>query len=210
MPLSIKPHKRNVRGDRDALSTYFGPISGPGAGGDFVALNKIILYTGSGATNYNNTDAGLAAAIIASGSGDTIWIPPTTLTNNYTVPAGVTIHGESVDDVIFTGQITLSNGSALENMSIIRSEDDAGAIYGVVEGAGAITATVRNVKVNVQNAGGPAYALYMANGGTIRVTDSELLAEVGTDGYAAYIASGTLYQYGGRAIGSTALYPYFL
>ena len=206
---AIPLHRRNVRGDRDALSTYFGPISGVGAGGDFVALNKIILYTGSSATNYNNTDAGLASAISAASSGDTIWIPPTTLTNNYTVPAGVTIHGESRDDVIFSGQITLSNGSVLENLSIVRSEDDAGAIYGIIEGSGAITAIITNVKVDVANATGAAYAVYMANGGEIDAYGTELLAETGSVGYAAYISSGDFYHYGGRAIGTTSLLPYF-
>ena len=206
---AIPLHRRNVRGDRDALSTYFGPISGVGAGGDFVTLNKIILYTGSSATNYNNTDAGLASAISAASSGDTIWIPPTTLTNNYTVPAGVTIHGESRDDVIFSGQITLSNGSVLENLSIVRSEDEVGAIYGIVD-SGVITATLLNVTVDVANATGPAYALYISLGGRINALQTNLYAETGSVGYAAYVTGGDLYHKKGDAIGTEALQPYFL
>ena len=170
--------------------------------------NCIILFSGSSAI-YANNDTGMAAAIAASGAGDTIWLSPCTLADDYTIPANVTVVGKSIEDVVFTGQITLSNGSALELLTILRSKNQAGAAYGIADAAGSITAQIKNIKVNVQNAGGPAYALYMANGGTIRVTDSELLAEVGTDGYAAYVTSGTLYQYGGRALGSTALYPYY-
>jgi hypothetical protein len=172
-------------------------------------IGYIILFS-SAVSVYAATNAGMAAAIGAASSGDTILVPPCILTSNFTVPAGVTVTGRSIEDVVFTGQITLSNGSTLELLTILRSKDQAGAAYGIVEGTGAITATAKNIRVSVQNAGGPAYALYMANGGTIRITDSELLAEVGTDGYAAYIASGTLYQYGGRALGTTALYPYYM
>jgi len=173
-------------------------------------IKLILRFSGANLYGYNNDDLGMAAAIAAAVAGDTILVPTCNLADDYTIPANVTVVGRSIEDCIFTGQITLSDGSALENLSIVRSEDDAGAIYGIVEGAGAITATLNNIKVDVANATGPAYALYMANGGTIRITDSELLAEVGTDGYAAYVASGTLYQYGGRAIGTTALYPYYM
>ena len=169
---AIPLHRRNVRGDRDALSTYFGPISGVGAGGDFVTLNKIILYTGSSATNYNNTDAGLASAISAASSGDTIWIPPTTLTNNYTVPAGVTIHGESRDDVIFSGQITLSDGSALENLSILRTADDAVIYYGLSPPSGEGIAYVYNCIISViQSGAGDGYAILQTGRGNLGTSE---------------------------------------
>jgi len=173
-------------------------------------VKQILRFTGIELYAYDNDDLGMAAAIAAASAGDTILLPTCNLVNDYTIPANVTIVGRAIEDCIYTGQITLSDGSALENLSIIRSENEVGAIYGIVEGAGAITAVLNNIKVDVANATGPAYGVYMANGGAIRVTDSELLAEVGTDGYAAYIASGTLYQYGGRALGTTALYPYFI
>ena len=209
----VSPHEEIGAVVAHAMSThtdeeewFLSMIESYGSG---TGINNIVLFS-SEITIYDLDDSGMSGAVSASASGDTILVPPVVLTENYTIKAGVTVSGMSIEDTVFTGQLILSDGSALENLSIVRSKNQVGAVYGIIEGAGAITATVRNVKVNVQNAGGPAYALYMANGGTIRVTDSELLAEVGTDGYAAYIASGTLYQYGGRAIGSTALYPYFL
>ena len=199
------------------------PITNPSGGeGDIIynvgaseesvlnVIKLILRFSGTELYAYSNSDSGMAAAIAATSAGDTILLPTCNLVNDYTIPANVTIVGRTIEDCIYTGQITLSDGSALENLSIIRSEDEVGAIYGIVEGAGAIEAEMKNVVIDVANATGPAYALYMANGGVIRITDSELLAEVGTDGYAAYVTSGTLYQYGGRALGSTALYPYFM
>ena len=173
------------------------------------AIEMIVLFSSTVAT-YPATNAGMAAAIAAASSGNTIHVSPVTLTSDFVIPAGVTVTGKSIEDVVFTGQITLSNGSALELLTILRSKNQAGAAYGIVDAAGSITAQIKNIKVSVQNTGGPAYAIYLVNGGTMRVIDSELLAEVGTNGYAAYVISGTLYQYGGSAIGTTALYPYFM
>lgn len=172
-------------------------------------LNGIVLYTGAGATVYDNDDAGLAAAIAAASSGDTIWIPPHTFTGNYTIPAGVTLHGASQADVVFSGQITLSNGSAIENVSIVRSVDQAGAVYGIVEGSGGIEAALDNVVVNVSNATGPAYGVYMTNSGVIWAYNTKLYALTGNDGYAVYITYGDFYHNGGIALGTTALYPYW-
>ena len=172
-------------------------------------LFLIILYSGVTATTYANTDVGMAAAIAAAGAGDTIWLPPCALANDYVIPSGVTVVGESIEDCVLSGEITLSSGSALENLSIVRSEDEVGAIYGIVEGAGAITAVIKNLAIDVANATGPAYGVFMENAGTVRAYDTEILAETGSVGYAAYVGSGSFYQYGGRANGTTALYPYY-
>ena len=205
MPLSIRPHRRNVRGDRDPLSTYFGPIS-PSVGGDKV--NRIILYSAL-ATTYAKSDTGMAAAIVAAIAADTIWVPSGTLADDYTIPANVAVVGESIVDMIFSGQITLSDGSVLENISIVRSENSASPIYGIVEGAGAISAEMRDVYINVSNADNAAYGVYMNNGGTIKAYNCEILAETGSVGYAAYVVSADFYQYGGRAVGTVTLEPYF-
>ena len=170
---------------------------------------RITLHSAA-ITSYANSDAGMTLAIAAAVNGDTIYIPPGLFASDYIVPAGVILNGENISDVIFSGQITLSDGSVLENLSIIRSEDEVGAIYGVVEGAGGITAILENVIVTVANATGPAYAVYMANGGEISAFNTQLYAETGSVGYAVYISSGDFYHYGGRALGTTALTPYFI
>ena len=172
-------------------------------------IKKILRFSGIELYAYNNNDVGMTTCIAASIAGDTILLPTCSLANDYTIPADVTVVGRSIEDCIFTGEITLSDGSSLENLSIIRSEDDAGAIIGIVEGVGTITAIIKNVTANVANATGAAYAIYLENGGTIKAYDSELLAETGSVGYAAYALDGNFYQYGGRAVGTTSLLPYF-
>jgi len=172
-------------------------------------LNKIILYSGATVTQYANSDAGMAAVIAAAGAGDTIWLPPCVLSNDYIVPVSTTVAGESMNDCILSGEITLLNGSGLETLSIVRSENEVGAVYGVVEGVGPITATMKDVKVSVENATGPAYGVYMVNSGTINAYNTEILAEVGSVGYAVYITDGDFYHYGGRAVGTVSLLPYF-
>jgi hypothetical protein len=170
-----------------------------------VSLDLPLLSHGDGspAEEY----ATLALAIASASSGDTILLPPGTYSGDITVPAGVTIQGMSIDDVLLTGQITLGDGAALEFLSVQRFLDDAGAIYGVVDGGG--TAYLRNCVVNVTNATGAAYAVYMATGGEIRARDCRLLALAGSPGYAVYASNGNFYQFGGRAVGSQALLPYY-
>jgi len=194
-------------GSGEGAIIYVGVDASEGSILDIV--KQILRFTGTELYAYDNDDLGMTAAIAAASAGDTILLPTCNLVDDYTIPANVTIVGRAIEDCIYTGQIILSDGSCLENLSIIRSEDAVGAIYGIVD-SGVITATLLNVTVDVANATGPAYAIYLVNGGTMRVIDSELLAEVGTNGYAAYVTSGTLYQYGGSAIGTTALYPYFM
>lgn len=151
----------------------------------------------------------LAAAIAAASSEDTIWLPPGEYSGDVTVPAGVTLLGMSREDVVLTGEITLSAGSRLDTLTVDRDEDSAGPIYGIVEGAGEIMAILHKVTVNVANATGEAYAVYMENGGTITAKNCDLLAETGSSGYAGYLSDGILYHHGGRAVGTTAYLPYY-
>ena len=171
--------------------------------------NCIILTDGSDWTAYANDNTGMAAAIAAAASGDTLWLPPCSLTASFTVPASVTLHGISATDCVLTGQVTLSDGSALESLSIIRSEDDAGAVYGIAC-AEALTASLRGVVVNVANATGAAYGIYVTDASTFNAYETELVATTGSVGYAAYVANGTLNHYSGRAVGTTALTPYWV
>jgi len=198
------------------------PITNPSGGeGDIIynvgaseesvlnVIKLILRFSGTELYAYSNSDSGMAAAIAATSAGDTILLPTCNLVNDYTIPANVTIVGRTIEDCIYTGQITLSDGSALENLSIIRSEDEVGAIYGIVEGAGAIEAEMKDVRIDVANATGPAYGVFMENAGVLRAFNTEILAETGSVGYSVYTTGGDFYHYSGRAIGTVALTPYF-
>jgi len=215
-----------LTGDRVLLLIYDGTnwidvgpgtyTEGPGidiAGGAGIGLggDTILLYDSGGdpLSEYAFSDAGLTAALAAMAAGDVLELPAGTITGGPWALAHGTLRGLSREDSILDGQLTIGDATAAENLSIIRSEDDAGAIYGIVEGAGDITATLNNISVDVANATGAAYAVYMANGGRIDAYETELLAETGSAGYAVYISSGDFYHISGVARGTTALAPYF-
>ena len=87
------------------------PVVDPGGEGTIIyynitqaienSLGNIILFT-SVIISYPLTDAGMASAVLASSVGDVIFVPPVTLVNDYTIKAGVTFVGLSIDDSIFT------------------------------------------------------------------------------------------------------------
>jgi hypothetical protein len=140
---------------------------------------KIVLYSGN-ATEYAATDAGMALAIAAASSGDTITIPPVTLANDYSVPAGVTVAGMSISDVVLSGQISTNDGSTLEHLSVTRSKNDASTYYGVI-GPDSGTAYIKECWVSVTQAGGGSGY-----------------------GVSCYAQDGNLQVYGGRVFGTTA------
>ena len=176
------------------------------------AGNVILLFDSGGAVlgEYAFTDAGLIAGLAAMAAGDVLKMYAGTISGGPWTLANGTLVGQSREDSILDGQITGSDATAIENLSIIRSEDDAGAISGLVEGAGEITMTLVNVTIDVSNATGEAHATHMSFGGEIKVYDTELLAETGSAGYAAYVLEGDFYQFGGRAKGTTAFLPYYV
>ena len=121
---------------------------------EYYQLDMIILYTPL-AVLFNANDTGMAQAIAAASSGDTIWIPPSTYSDDYVVPAGVTVKGNSRDGVIFSGEFTLNSGSKLENLSVIRSENDSNTYYGVKTSLDTDeTAELYNCTISVTQAGG--------------------------------------------------------
>ena len=211
MPLPNRIGRRNVRGDIDPLMSYFGGGGYGSAPVPFISGNTILLYDSGGnpVEGYAATSAGLDLASAAASAGDAIWFPPIPITVYHILAAGVHYIGIYRGASQLTGQITGGDGTTLENLSIIRSEDDAGAIYGLVEGAGGITMNLINVTIDVANATGVAYAVYMANGGRIDAYDTELLAETGSAGYSVYVSSGDFYHWSGVARGTTALLPYW-
>lgn len=178
-----------------------------------ISDNVIILYD-SGETlvrAFAFTSAGLVSGLAAMTAGDVLKLGVGTITDGSWVLAYGTLKGLARSASILNGQLTISDSTKVENLSVIRSEDDAGTISGLVRAAGSTAAVIVNVKVQVANATGAARALSIASGGRVDVHDTELLAETGSVGYAAYVGNwGELYQYGGRAVGTTALQPYFL
>ena len=146
---------------------------------DIATAYAIVLFSGD-ATDYAVTDVGMAAAIAAAGAGDTISVPPVTLTNDYAIPAGVTVRGVSITDTVFSGQITLNAESAIEHLSVVRSKNDGADYYGVI-GPNSDTGYIKYCWISVTQAGG------------------------GT-GYGVSVSGrdGDLEVYGGRVYGSTA------
>lgn len=145
----------------------------------YAELGSIILFA-STIVQYDSDDTGMVAAIAAATSGDTIWIPPSTYANDYTVPAGVTLHGESRADVVFSGHIALGSGSTLESLSVIRSKNDTSTYYGVmaVLEAGQ-TAEIFNCTISVTQAGGGSgYGLWCGTG-TLEISYSHVYGSTG-------------------------------
>ena len=119
---------------------------------------KILLYSGD-RTEYAVSDTGMAVAVAAAVSGDTILVPPGTFISDYSIPGGVTVVGTAVSDTFFSGQITLHNTSELQGLSVYRSKDDTLTYYGVV-GPDTGIAYIRNCRIRVLQAGaGSAYGI---------------------------------------------------
>jgi hypothetical protein len=217
MPFPALP-RRSVRGDLDALRSYFGDGDGGGlsevkegpgidvVGGDTVGLGLEfpLLLPGDGATPAAEY-ATLALALAAASAGDTVWLPPGEYDGDHTVGANVTVVGLGREDVILTGQITLSEGSVLENLSIIREADDASDLYGAATYGG--IGGLLGVKIRVtQDGAGNAYGLYTDSGGVVTALNCDIHAEAAAgDGFGVYrdFAGGSIYVDGGICTGST-------
>ena len=176
-----------------------------GRGGD-----TILLYDSGGdpVLEYVFTSNGLIAALAAMAAGDKCELPAGTLTGGPWTLAFGTLTGQTRDSSILDGQLTVSDATKIDGLSIIRSEDDAGAIVGIVEGAGDISAKIHDVYIKVENATGEALAVYMASGGRIDATLTELRAPTGSAGYAVDLVSGDFTHWSGKAIGTVSKKPY--
>lgn len=160
-----------VKNDESGLE--FSPyIAASGSG----AVYKILLYSNN-VTEYAATDAGMALAIAAATTGDTIKIPPMSLSNTYTIPSGVTIAGESISDCVFNNQVTLNTDSTLEHVTVTINTSDADFLFGVL---------------------GPNIG-----SGYIKYCWISCINTLGS-GYGVGARNGTLHIYGGRVYGSTA------
>ena len=171
------------------------------------AGNVMLLFDSGGAVlrDYVFTDAGLTAALAVMAAGDVLWVPAGTITGGPWTLANGTLKGMAPDhSFILDGQLTVSDGTIVDSLKIYRSEDEVGAVYGVVDAAGGILATLRNCVIEIENATGPAYCIFINNTGEIHALKSDLIAEVGSVGYAFYIADGKGRHRGGLALGTNA------
>jgi hypothetical protein len=165
----------------------------------------VLLFSGSGALLAEY--ATITAALAASVTGDITKFHAGTYAESFTVPAGTLLEGMG-DGSVITGAVTLKG--RLKACRVTRVSDSVDVLAGIVAGTvGDMGIVDDDVIVDVQNSGGPAYAVYMVTGGGITVKEGDLLAEVGTDGYAAYVASGPFRHERGTAKGTTALLPYW-
>ena len=154
---------------------------------------------------YSFTVAGMTAALAAAAIGDAIEIPIGTLTGDYTMVAGVKVVGKSRFATILTGQITGAAGASIENLSNIRTANDANALSGIVgQAAGIFYVHACHVEVT-QSGAGTAAAVRQDAAGTVEVWSTYLSAlSVGGAGYATYRTAGAIVIDGGVRLGSTA------
>jgi hypothetical protein len=140
---------------------------------------KVKLWSGD-ETLYPATDAGFASAIAVAVSGDTIWLPPATYANSYSIPGGVTVVGAAQSDVVIQGQVTLQASSELQSLSVVRSLNDA-LTYRAVLGPDNGTAYVKDCWISCTQAGaGAGYGLSCyGRDGDVHVYQSRLF---GSDG----------------------------
>jgi hypothetical protein len=164
--------------------------SGTGAQADwdarYLRRYKIRLYDPSGptVTDFEPTSAGLADAIAAASSGDTIWLPPGMYSGDVTVPDGVTLAAMSPLTAVLTGQMTTGNNGldpddppSLSGLRVVRTANSADVLRGIVApttgGARAVMCAV-----SVAQAGtGNAYALAVESGGDLEALGCILHAE---------------------------------
>ncbi len=147
-----------------------------GLGGD-----TILLYDSGGnpVAEYAATSAGLDLASAAATAGDVVLIPAVTIDGNHTLAAGVTYHGLGRRATVLTGQITLSNGTTLQGLSVTRTANDANTLIAVV-GPSSGTAYVYDCDISALQAGaGVGYALYEQSGGELRHYYCRLSAQAG-------------------------------
>lgn len=98
--------------------------------------SKIVLVNSDGThAVYAATTAGLVAALAASGSGDTVLVPPIvfTLSSALSVPAGVSLVGAGVymdwaSGTIINGQVNAGVGAVLSNLFLQNDSSSAGAV----------------------------------------------------------------------------------
>lgn len=136
-----------------------------GLGGD-----TILLYDSGGApvAEFAATDAGLTAALAAATAGDVVELPAVTITGGPWTVANGTLRGHSRFGSVLDGQVTLSDGTEMENLTIRRTANDSTTIYGVVCPVAPGAACVTNCTIRVvQNGAGDGYGILSYGRGSL-------------------------------------------
>lgn len=171
-----------------------------GIGGD-----SILLYDSGGdpCAEYAASDAGLTAALAAMSLGDVIEICDVTITGGPWTVAYGTMRGHSQSGTVLDGEVDITAGCYVENLSVIRTEDSAGDIIGVVLDG---DATVEDCRIEVTNVTGNAYGVYSEADveGDCYIRDCCITATAGGDGYGCATDGASMYVEGGESTGSTA------
>jgi hypothetical protein len=168
-----------------------------GLGGD-----TVLLYDSGGepVAEFDPDSAGLTAALAAMVAGNVVELPDVTITGGpWTVEHG-TLRGHSRFGSVLDGQVTVSANCHLERLSVIRSEDDAGALCCV---ALAADARVEGCLISMINATGDAYGVYAQHDSDCYANDCIVIA-TGGSGYAYYADGAEMWVSGGYVEASTA------
>lgn len=168
---------------------------------------NIILIRAATATSavFPVTAAGLTAALAAASSGDMVWIPPSTLADDFVIPAGVGVTSMG-NKTILEGQVTLNANTHLYSIILLKSYNEAGTVTGVI-GPASGTAYLDDTSVKITNTGaGDVHAVAVSEGGNIEiwVCDINGNAAGAGDGYGIVQTSGDAFVITGRVRGSTA------
>jgi len=150
--------------------------SAVGLGGDTILLLSALGYPVQEAPL---TSGGLTTIMSIAGSGMLVQLPPCSLPGDHTLTSGVLLRGAGVQASILTGQITGTDASGLENLSITRVANDATKLIAVL---------------------GP-------DSGSMKIRECDISATqsgAGT-GYAISVQAGDVYIYNSRAYGSTSM-----
>lgn len=177
------------------------------SGGSAVSLDGVLLYhaDGSATTVYDSDDAGLAAAVAAAVAYDVIWLPSRTFFLDFTVPAFVQIVGVSRLSSIIEGEITGTDGSGLENLTVRRIVTDTDNITAIVGPGLSETFRLINCQIISEQLGvGEAYAINLSDGGDVVTHNCNIfgICTLGL-GYGVRLESGSCYLIGGRLSGTT-------
>jgi hypothetical protein len=132
-----------------------------GLGGD-----TVLLYDAGGdpVREYAADATGLAAALAAAASGDIVEIPAGTITANPTIGAGVTLRGRGWASII-NGYVLGGVNSKLDNCKVYQSVNTSSDIVGVIGPDAAGTFYVRDVFIELIQAGAGKALGALARGG---------------------------------------------
>lgn len=157
----------------------------------------------------------LQGALDDAESGDTVFVPDGTYTQNITIPANVSIKGLSRSFCIIIGTVTMGSGSTLQEISVKPSGNSANPINGIVVQASGISEVIQCDVIPVNAGAGGVNALFSDSDGT-EITVKESLLDgrsvaIGTTGYAAFHeigSSGKVFIHNSICLGSSADDPF--